>query len=282
MLKVLEAIELSAEYLKKKGIDEARLNAELLLADILGMKRLNLYLNFDRPLTEKEKELYREYLVRRSKYEPLQYILGYTEFFGLKIFVNKDVLIPRPETELLVETIINNYKNLGNLKILDIGTGSGAIAIALAKNLNCFVDALDISDKALETADYNIRFNNLSSKINLINFNILNNEFNFNKYDIIVSNPPYVSKEEYFTLQKEIIDYEPEIAVTDFSDGLVFYNRITKIAKNALNANGALYFELGEGLELKVKEIMEEHGFKSIHLIKDYSNIIRIIYGVID
>lgn len=282
MLKVLEAIELSAEYLKKKGIEEARLNAELLLADILGMKRLNLYLNFDRPLTEKEKQLYREYLVRRSNFEPLQYILGYTEFFGLKIFVNKDVLIPRPETELLVETIVNNYKNVENLKILDIGTGSGAIAIALAKNLNCNVDAIDISKEALETANYNINFNNLSDKINLINSNILSEQFRCNKYDIIVSNPPYVSQQEYLSLQKEILDYEPSIAVTDFSDGLVFYNRITKIAKESLNLHGALYFEIGKGLELKVKEIMEGLGFKKINLIKDYSNIIRIIHGVID
>jgi release factor glutamine methyltransferase len=279
MLKVLEAIELSADYLKKKGIEEARLNAELMLADILGMKRLNLYLNFDRPLSENEKELYREYLTRRSKFEPLQYILGYTEFFGLKIFVNQNVLIPRPETELLVETIIKHYKSDSAMSILDIGTGSGAISIALAKNLNCNITAIDISTKALETARYNADFNNVLDKIQFKEVDILNHTFDLPKYDIIVSNPPYVSKDEYLTLQNEIKNFEPLIAVTDNFDGLLFYKKISEFGKLHLNNNGKLFFELGKGQFDAVKSIMQEKGYSNIEIVKDYSNIERIIVG---
>ncbi len=279
MLKVLEAIELSTEYLSKRGVSEARLNAELMLADILGMKRLNLYLNFDRPLTENEKELYRVFLSRRVKFEPLQYILGYTEFYGIKIFVNKDVLIPRPETELLVETILEKFKDRFEPDILDIGTGSGAIAIALAKNLRCKIKAIDVSDKALETAIYNSEFNDTNDNIEFAKLNILDNKLDLQKYDIIVSNPPYVAKEEYSNLQKEILDFEPEIAITDGGNGLVFYDRITKIAKEHLNENGVLLFELGKGQEVEVKQMMEQRGFKKIELIKDYANIVRIISG---
>lgn len=279
MLKVLEAIELSADYLKKKGIEEARLNAELMLADILGMKRLNLYLNFDRPLSENEKELYREYLTRRSKFEPLQYILGYTEFFGLKIFVNQNVLIPRPETELLVETIIKHYKSDSAMSILDIGTGSGAISIALAKNLNCNITAIDISTKALETARYNADFNNVLDKIQFKEVDILNPTFDLPKYDIIVSNPPYVSKDEYLTLQNEIKNFEPLIAVTDNFDGLLFYKKISEFGKSHLNNNGKLFFELGKGQFDAVKSIMQEKGYSNIEIVKDYSNIERIIVG---
>ncbi len=281
MLKVLEAIELSTDYLSKKGIEEARLNAELMLADILDMKRLNLYLNFDRPLSENEKELYRQYLSRRSKFEPLQYILGFTEFFGLKIFVNKNVLIPRPETELLVETIIEKNKKRNGLNILDIGTGSGAIAIALAKNLDCNVTAIDISAQALETAKYNADFNDVIDRINFKQLDILDSCFDLPKYDIIVSNPPYVAKVEYLTLQKEITDFEPLIAVTDNNDGLVFYKKISEFGKNHLINTGKLYFELGKGQDNEVKNIMETFGYNNIEFVKDYANIVRIIYGVV-
>jgi len=278
MLKVLEAIELSSDYLSKKGIEEARLNAELMLADILGMKRLNLYLNFDRPLTENEKELYRQFLARRSKFEPLQYILGYTEFFGLKIFVNQSVLIPRPETELLVEAIINRYKNK-EINILDIGTGSGAIAIALAKHLKCKIHAIDVSKPALEIAKYNAEYNSVDEKIEFLEVDILEKNFNLSKYDVIVANPPYVTKKDYVNLQKEILDYEPEIALTDYSDGLRFYIRISNFGLSHLKNNGNLFFEIGKGQEIDIKGIMEKEGYTKIEFIKDYSNIIRIICG---
>jgi len=282
MLTVLESINLSAEYLEKKGIESARTNAELLLADILKCKRLDLYLKFDKPLNKKEKELYREYIARRGKFEPLQYILGYVEFYGETFEVNENVLIPRQETEILIETIIKKFYGRKELKVLDIGTGSGIIPVLLSKHLNIEkITAIDVSEKAIKTAAKNIEKHNLSDKIELKNLNIFeinNNGFN-EKFDIIVSNPPYVSKTEFKTLQKEITGFEPDLAVTDFGDGYKFYKFITENSQNYLNQNGALFFELGKDQDEKVKEFMQNSGFENICLTKDYLHINRVISG---
>lgn len=280
MLKVLDAIQLSTDYLTKKGIDEPRLNAELLLADILGMKRLNLYLNYDRPLSEKEKDLYRTFLSRRAAYEPLQYILGYAEFWSYKFAVNKSVLIPRPETEILVETILKDYsENKKELNILDIGTGSGIIAICLAKNLNCKVTAIDVSVDALNIAKENADFNGVLDKVNFIERDILTFDDTNIKYDIIVSNPPYVDNKQYNILQKEITLFEPAIAVTDFNDGLTFYKKILSMGKDMLVPSGNIYFEIGAGQIDNVKNLFLKYNFSNIKIIEDYANISRVIKG---
>jgi len=280
MLKVLDAIQLSTDYLTKKGIDEPRLNAELLLADVLGMKRLNLYLNFDRPLSEKEKDLYRTFLSRRAAYEPLQYILGYTEFWSYKFAVNKSVLIPRPETEILIDTILNDYSdNNKELNILDIGTGSGIIAICLAKNINCKVTALDISVDAINIAKENAEFNEVSDKIVFVEKDILKfNDLNV-QYDIIVSNPPYVDNNQYKTLQKEITLFEPAIAVTDFNNGLTFYDKILSLSNSILAPTGKIYFEIGAGQADSVKSLFAKYNFFNIKIIEDFANISRVIKG---
>lgn len=282
MLTVLESINLSADYLEKKGVESARTNAELLLADILDCKRLDLYLKFDRPLNEMEKDQYREYIARRGKFEPLQYILGHVEFYGEKFEVNQDVLIPRQETEILIETITEKLKDKKELKILDIGTGTGIIPVLLAKNLDVSkIKAIDISEKALKTAEKNIENHNLSEKVFLEKldvFDINNNGFK-EKFDVIVSNPPYVSSEEFNSLQKEITEFEPGFAVTDYSDGYKFYKFIVENSPSILNENGFLFFELGKNQDEKVKLFMEENGFQSIKLVKDYLNINRVISG---
>ncbi|MFA8341550.1 MAG: peptide chain release factor N(5)-glutamine methyltransferase [Rhodothermaceae bacterium] len=282
MLTVLESINLSAEYLEKKGIESARTNAEMLLADILECKRLDLYLKFDRPLNEKEKDQYREYIARRGKFEPLQYILGHVEFYGEDFDVDENVLIPRQETEILVETIIEKYSDQQNLKIMDIGTGSGIIPILLSKHLNVEkITAIDISEKAITTATKNIAKHNLSDKIELKHLNIfeINNNGLDEKYDIIVSNPPYVSETEFKTLQKEITGFEPDLAVTDFGDGYKFYKFIAENSQNYLNQNGSLFFELGKDQDEKVKGFMQSSGFDNICLTKDYLDINRVISG---
>ena len=281
MLKVLDAILLSTDYLKKKGIEDARLNSELMLADILGYKRLNLYLNYDKPLSEKETSLYREYLSRRGKFEPVQYILGYTEFWNYKFFVDKSVLIPRPDTEILVETIINEYKDSKNtLNILDIGTGSGIIAICLAKNLNCTVTAIDVSIEALAVAKNNANFNNIDNNIIFKQIDILKSSAaDFEKYDIIVSNPPYVSSIQFENLQKEITEFEPKIAVTDYNDGFVFYNKISKLGTELLLDNGKVFFEIAKDTDTNIEAILTQNKYINIKKIKDYANIYRVITG---
>lgn len=281
MITVLEVIKLSTEYLQKKGVESPRANAEILLAEILKCKRLELYLAFDKPLAENEIQLYRESIRKRGLRIPLQYIVGNVEFYGLKLFVNENVLIPRPETELLVEQIINQSDINISLVILDIGVGSGNISIAIAKNLtNTKVVGIDISVEALQTAKQNTELNALTNQIELRQFDICNGDLKtLGKFDLIVSNPPYVSKNDFEGLEPELKDFEPEVALTDYSNGLTFYNKIISSAKTLLKTNGKLYFEMGKDQHSDISAMMNDAGFINIKVTKDFSGIERIICG---
>lgn len=282
MLTVLESINLSAKYLSEKGIESSRLNAEMLLAEILKCKRLDLYLKYDRPLTEDETRQYRNFISRRSKSEPLQYIVGKVEFYGIEFSVNPSVLIPRQETEILVDIIIAKHKTDNNLSILDVGTGSGIIPVCLVKNLHQVqITATDISESAISTAKYNAEQNNASEQIEFVINDILKDKIDYaGKFDIVVSNPPYVSLNEYRSVQPEIKNHEPDVAVTDYGDGYTFYKSICSTAKDILKENGRIYFELGEGQSGKVDEIMKNSGFAEREITKDYLGIDRVICGV--
>jgi release factor glutamine methyltransferase len=280
MITVLESINLSSEYLKNKGIESPRINAELLLAHILNCKRLNLYLSFEKPLTEEELQKYRELLRRRSKFEPLQYIIGKVEFYGIDFKVNPSVLIPRQETEILIETIIGQYDKHDTLRILDIGTGSGNIAISLAKNLdNSVITALDISEEALKTANENALLNSVNDRTEFIRFDFLKDEFKRNEFDVVVSNPPYIAIEEFETLRPELKEYEPKVALTDYNSGFLFYEIISNKSNHLLKPGGKLFFEVGKGQSSKVTEIMTKNNFQNINATKDYLNIERVISG---
>ena len=281
MITVLEALNLSTEYLNKKGIESARLNAELMLAHILNCKRLQLYLMFDRPLDENELSVYREFLARRAKREPLQYILGEVEFYNIKLKVNPDVLIPRPETELLVEKIIKDFSDKSEFKFLDIGIGSGNISIALLVNLPSSAGTgIDISDSALALANYNAESNSVKDRLKLMHLDFLKDDIqSLGKYDAVISNPPYVSSEDFETLEPELKVYEPQIALTDFYNGLTFYRKIISIADNLLKENGKVYFEIGKGQSNEIKTLMENKRINNINIIKDYQGIDRIICG---
>ncbi|MCP5064353.1 MAG: peptide chain release factor N(5)-glutamine methyltransferase [Ignavibacteriae bacterium] len=284
MLNVLSAIELSKEYLEKKGIESPRINADLLLADILNCKRMDLYLKFDQPLAEEEIHKYREYIARRGKGEPLQYIVGEVEFYGLNFKVNPNALIPRPETEILVENIITNTNGQQNLRILDIGTGSGNIIVSLVKNIkNSEGVSIDLSEEAIEVAKENSLSQNLETRIAFLKKDVLKDDLEIlDKFDIIVSNPPYVSNDEYNSLQKEITNHEPKNAVTDFGNGLTFYETISEKAKNILQPKGKLYFEVGIGQAEQVQEIMQKNNFEKVEIVKDYSSIDRIVFGELE
>lgn len=283
MITVLEVIKLSTEYLQKKGVESPRANAEILLAEILKCKRLELYLAFDKPLAENEIQIYREAIRKRGLRIPLQYIVGSVEFYGLKLIVNQNVLIPRPETELLVEKIINESDNSANLKILDIGVGSGNISLTILKNLpNANVVAIDISESALEVAKQNAELNSLQDRIEFKLFDIIKDNLNsLGKYDLIVSNPPYVSENDFKSLEPELKLHEPKIALTDNSNGISFYKHIVEVSDQILNKPGKIYFELGKGQSNQVQNLFEQKGFNNITVIKDYSGIDRIISGEI-
>ena len=281
MLTVLESIKLSTEYLQKKGVESPRINAELLLANILNCKRLDLYLKFDQPLKEEEINLYREFISRRGKFEPLQYITGSVEFFGLEFKVNKSVLIPRPETEILVETVIYSADKEENIDILDIGTGSGNIAVSVAKNLpNSNISAIDNSSEALMVAKENAKLNSVANRINFINDSILNGIiYSAKKYDIVVSNPPYIPVDEFQNLQPELKVYEPRTALTDEGDGFLFFRIISSKTKNMLKEKGKLFFEVGKDQYKQVENILLENDFRNVTVKKDYLNIERVVYG---
>jgi len=281
MITVLESINLSTQYLYEKGIESPRTNAELLLAYIIGCKRLELYLAFDRPLSDSELQKYREHIKRRGSFEPLQYITGKVEFYALELKVNPSVLIPRPETELLVENILNQFSKEKKLIILDIGCGSGNIAIALAANLPAAkIISTDVSAEALKVAEENSEKHNVSGRIKFVKHNILINDLNnFPMFDIAVSNPPYVSKESFSSLQREIKDFEPGIAVTDDSDGYTFFRTISEKVNSKLKEDGKLFFEVAQGQSEEVVEIITKNNYKNIGVIKDYQNIDRVIFG---
>ena len=283
MLTILGVITKSTEYLDRKGIESPRANAEILLANILNCKRLELYLMYDKPLRDSELNSYREYLKRRSNYEPIQYITGSVEFYTLELKVTPAVLIPRPETEILVEVIIDSVKKEDELFILDFGSGCGNISIALAENLpNVHVTGIDISKDAIMIANENLEKYKLNDRVNFLNGDILKfNVNNISNYDIIVSNPPYVSQNDYLNVQKEIKNFEPKIAVTDFSDGYKYFVKIITLASGILKSGGKLFFEMGEGQSKKINELLVKNNYKKIYVFKDYQKIDRVISGVI-
>jgi release factor glutamine methyltransferase len=279
ILTVLEVLNKSTEFLEKKGIESPRLNAELLLLEVLKCKRIDLYLRFDKPLKDNDIVIYRDWISRRGKFEPLQYITGKVEFYGLPFEVTPDVLIPRPETEILVEEIIKHCKEKNVKNILDIGTGSGNIPISLIKNIDGVkITSIDISNKALIVAEKNASMNGVESGIDFIVSDI--NDYKPEmKYDLIVSNPPYVGASEYSNLQNEIKNYEPGIAVTDSNDGLYFYRTIAEKSKSLLKNGGDIFLELGLGQAENVTEILTNNDFINIRCIKDLQQIDRVVTG---
>lgn len=252
----------------------------LIFDDLFNFKRIDIELNKDRVLQTVEIKKTEKIISDLKKYRPIQYILGYQFFYELKFSVNENVLIPRPETEELVDIIIKENFSKDSLKILDIGTGSGCIAISIASSLkNTEVFAIDISQKALEVAELNAESN--KCKINFTKADILNfheNEmFKNQKFDIIVSNPPYVRNSEKKMMQPNVLNFEPELALfVEDNMPLVFYEAIKNFAIEKLNYNGLLYLEINEFLGTKTSEIFKSD-FKNVEILKDINGKDRML-----
>jgi release factor glutamine methyltransferase len=278
---ILSLIEWGSTYLADKGFVSPRLNVELLLAHTLQCERIHLYTNFDKPPTQEELTVFTSYLQRRAHHEPLDYILGESEFMGLKFFVNNNVLIPRPETEVLVEQVIHHCRQDSSrvFRMVDIGTGSGNIAVSVAKFLsNVEIDALDIDEKALDVARNNAQRNEVARKINFLQMNILNDPLDCHTiYDIIVSNPPYISRAEFSTLEPEVREFEPRIATTDEADGLVFFQRIAEVGERLLKNGGWVFVEIGYNQSESVSKIFLNSGYHNIELVPDFNRIPRVM-----
>ncbi|MBN1796759.1 MAG: peptide chain release factor N(5)-glutamine methyltransferase, partial [Sedimentisphaerales bacterium] len=236
-------------YLKEKAIESPRLCAELLLSHVLNLKRIELYTNFDRIVNKEQLAQLRGLVQRAANSEPIAYLTGGCDFYSLEFIIMPDCLIPRPETELLVERAIEFLKpRQGKQLICDLCTGSGCIAIAIAKNLpNVEIIATDISDSALKIAQQNTQKHNVSDKVKLIQgdlFEPLIPQLDKTKFDLVVCNPPYVSDLEYQNLQKNVKDYEPKSALLAGADGLDTYRRICESADKFLKDDAALMMEI--------------------------------------
>lgn len=254
---VLKVLNWTKGYLAEKGVENPRLEAEWMLCEALSLDRVGLYLNFDKPLSDAELALYRGMVARRGRREPLQYILGSQEFMGLEFRVTPAVLIPRHDTEVLVTEAV---KRGGACRsILDIGTGSGCVAIAVAKALpEAEVCTVDVSGEAIEVARGNAERNGVSVQFFQ---GSLFEPFAGKRFDMLVSNPPYITSADLASLQQEVRDFEPAGALDGGGDGLDFYRRITAGAPAHLNPGGWLLFEVGAGQAGEVLELLNSGGF---------------------
>jgi release factor glutamine methyltransferase len=270
----------TTKYFSEKNIDAPRLTAELLLAKTLSKDRLYLYTNYSQPLNKNELAFFKQLITKRVSGEPTAYILGEKEFWSLKFKVNKNVLIPRPETEVLIEIVNEHIEDNPNFYILEIGTGSGNIPAAISyENKNVKIFSVDISFKALNIAKYNIKANNLDMNIALINSSLLSPFKKCKRFDILISNPPYIKDSDIGLLQNEIKNFEPLTALKAGSDGLFFYKQILTESRNYLKENGKIFFEFGKKEQgNEIKKIMLDLGYKNIVIKNDYSNTPRVIY----
>jgi release factor glutamine methyltransferase len=274
---VQRVIKWTAEHFQKKGIANPRLEAEVLLAHLLGIDRMGLYLNYDRPLKEEERQVYREMIQRRQAGEPPAYIVGSKEFWSLRFAVSPECLIPRPETEHLVEEAVRIGRGLASpLRVLEIGHGCGAVAIALAKELEqAEIVATDISAGACSLAQENAAAHGVTGRVRFV----LGDLFPVGErpFGLICSNPPYIPTAEVLQLATEIRNYEPLTALDGGEDGLRFFRRITEGAPQFLVAGGWLLLEMGQGQAPRVTTILQEQGFQQIELIPDYAGVKRVI-----
>lgn len=249
----------------------------VVLEKIHNLKRIDLALNPEMVMDFNQIRQWKSISADLKNQKPIQYILGETEFFGLRFEVNENTLIPRPETEELVEWIINEAgkgkREKGKVTVLDIGTGSGCIAISLAKNIpDAEVFAIDVSDKALETAKRNAESN--KAEVTFLLKNILETEDLEQQFDVIVSNPPYVRNLEKAEIKPNVLEFEPHLALfVEDTDALLFYRKIAQLAKKNLNPNGKLFFEINQYLGKETVQLLEDLGFKNVELKKDiYGN----------
>jgi len=280
---ISKILKLAASFLEKHGVQDPRLDSELLLGKILNLSRVEIYTDFFHPLTPFEIDKYRKFIDARAKGKPVAYILGEKPFRNLNLKVNQDVLIPRPETELVVEKAIGLAGSLGKklIKLVDLGTGSGAIALSIAQEVpGAFVFALDVSEKAIRVAKGNAEIHGLQDKIEFVCgdlFEGLSDNLK-NDIDVIVSNPPYIPSEKISKLQREIRDFEPLLALDGGDDGLDEGRRIVAKSPYFLREGGYLVLEIGEGQAGPITRLLNDSGsFDEIEVSKDYANIERVV-----
>lgn len=276
----MEALQWMARDLESRGVETARLDAEVLLADAIGTTRMGLYLAYERPLSTSERAALRSRIERRRTGEPVAYILGVREFYGLALAVDRRVLVPRPETELVVDAVLEALPEHGvGGCVLDLGTGSGAIAIAVARaRPTAIVDAVDASADALEVARAN-RIRHTALGVRLREGDLFAPLSPDARYDVIVSNPPYIARADLAALPVDVRDFEPRIALEGGDDGLSIVRRIVAEAPRRLARAGTLVLELGFGQASAVRALFGDAGLGAISVRRDYAGIERVLVG---
>ena len=274
-MNALDIINLGAKELRQKNIETSRLDSELLLSKILNKNREEILINLNQKICKRHLSKHKELIIRRSKNEPMAYIMEEKEFWSKIFLVSSDTLIPRPETELIVEKLVKIFKEK-KISILDIGTGSGCILISLLSELkNSKGVGIDISKKALVIANKNLEKRAMQNKIKLINKSLASKFYQ--KFDLVVSNPPYIKSNEIKNLKEDIKKYEPRIALDGGNDGLDLIKKVIYKTKYILKVKGMLALEIGNEQFKKVSKILIKKNFKIEHIIKDYKDNIRSI-----
>jgi len=274
-MNALELINIGTKELQQKNIGTSRLDSELLLSKILNKKREEVLINLNQKISKRDFSKYKNYIKRRSQKEPIAYILEEKEFWNKSFFVSSDTLIPRPETELLVEKLIEIFKDK-QISILDIGTGSGCILISLLGELiNSRGVGIDISKKALVVAKKNAKKHKISNNIKFV-YKSLNHKI-CQKFDLIVSNPPYIESNQIEYLMEDVKNFEPRIALDGGNDGLDLIKKVIYKTEYILKYRGMLALEIGNEQFKKVSEILIKKNFKIVHIIKDFKDNVRCI-----
>ena len=263
-------------FLKKNKIKNAWLDSELILSKVINRKREEILLNLNLEIKKKDISKFKNYLLRRKHKEPISYILGYKYFWKDKFLINKSVLIPRPDTETIIEESLNYIPCDNSKKILDIGTGSGCIIISLLKERpKCVATAIDISKKAINVAKTNAKLHQLENKINFINIDI--DKYKSSNYDLIISNPPYINSIELNRLDDDIKFHEPILALSGGSDGLRYLKKVILKSKKLLKLNGKLIIEIGHKQKNQSVKILNENGYYINKISKDLAGKDRCI-----
>ena len=275
--RVIDILNWGEDYFKIKGFESPKQEIEWLLCDLLNYKRIDLYVQFEQPIHRPQLKQLKEWIKRRIGREPLQYITGKTEFYGHKFNITVDVLIPRSETERVVDVALYSIGNIKTPKVLEVGSGSGCIAIAMAAERNdALIESVDVSERAITQAEKNADLNELSN----IDFKVMDflKEIPEGRFDLLVSNPPYIPEKEMSETMPEVHQYEPKIALTDERDGLTFYRRFAEVGKSLIKPGGWMVLEVGLGKHpSKAVDIFQTAGYTQLELIPDYNSDERVL-----
>ena len=275
--RVIDMIKWGEDYFQSKGFESPKREIEWLLCDLLNYKRIDLYVQFEKPISPIKLDQLRGWIKRRVSREPLQYITGQTEFYGHPFIVTSDVLIPRSETERLVDVALHTIGNITHPKVLEVGSGSGCIAVSIgAEKSDATILSIDVSKAAIQMAQKNAELNKVEN-IEFIHMDFLN-ELPQGQFDLLVSNPPYIPGNEVKETMPEVHQHEPEIALTDQKDGLIFYRRIAEVMRDLVKPGGWAVLEVGLGEHPeKALDIFKSAGFNNYELIQDFNSDDRVL-----